>query len=184
MEHVTALTAPTLDLYDSWAAAWDEFGGRHIDGSGIWKLDDGRLLGSSREECEQLVAKTREMAYLAHGGQDGRVRSDYYWITAKAEVVGFLALRHELGTDFLRNVGGHIGYSVRPSRRREGHASRALGLALERARQIGLDRVLITCTEDNTASARTAESQGGVLEAVVDGSAYGYGRMRRYWITL
>ncbi|MFI2707699.1 GNAT family N-acetyltransferase, partial [Nocardioides sp. CER28] len=69
------------------------------------------------------------------------------------------------------------GYSIRPSYRRQGHASRALGLALERAREIGLDRVLITCDEDNLGSARTIESQGGVFESMC-------GIKRRYWISL
>jgi predicted acetyltransferase len=37
--------------------------------------------------------------------------------------------------------------------------------------------VLVTCEETNVASARTIESQGGLLEDVRDGK-------RRYWIDL
>ena len=45
----------------------------------------------------------------------------YFWITDGDEMVGFLALRHAL-TPWLLEEGGHIGFSVRPSRRRQGHA--------------------------------------------------------------
>ena len=109
---------------------------------------------------------------------EDRVHCDYYWITdgagADEEVVGFLALRHAL-TAWLLEEGGHIGYSVRPSRRGQGHASRALGLAVRRAAELGLDRVLLTCDEDNLASARTIERNGGVYEDTRNGK-------RRYWI--
>ena len=89
-------------------------------------------------------------------------------------MVGFLALRHAL-TAWLLEEGGHIGYSVRPSRRGQGHATRALGLAVRRSAELGLDRVLLTCDEDNVASARTIERNGGVYEDTRNGK-------RRYWI--
>lgn len=90
--------------------------------------------------------------------------------------VGFLAIRHRLN-DFLLELGGHIGYSVRPSRRREGHAGAALALAVREARDhLDLRHVLVTCDEDNVASLRTIESTGGILEDTRQGK-------RRYWIT-
>jgi len=45
----------------------------------------------------------------------------------------------------------------------------------------GLDRVLITCADDNVASARVIEHHGGVLEDVRDTEL---GRTRRYWVSL
>jgi predicted acetyltransferase len=73
---------------------------------------------------------------------------------------------------------------VRASRRRRGYASQALALALDRAREIGLDRVFITCDDDNIASARTIERAGGVLQDVSDQSERGHAMLRRYWVTL
>ena len=48
------------------------------------------------------------------------------------------------------------------SRRREGHASRAVALALIRAKELGLQRVLLTCDEDNVGSPDDRERRGRV----------------------
>jgi predicted acetyltransferase len=111
------------------------------------------------------------------------VHNDLYWIVDEDEVIGFLSFRHELN-EWLREAGGHIGYAVRETRRRQGYASAALALGLDRAREIGLDRVLLTCDDDNVASYRTIERAGGVLQDISDQSARGHAVLRRYWIEL
>lgn len=58
-----------------------------------------------------------------------------------------------------------------------GHAIRALGIALDRARELGQDRVLVTCADDTLTSAKTIESQGRVHKDV-------RAEKRRYWTTL
>jgi predicted acetyltransferase len=173
---MTALVRPTLDLYDSWAECIRDFGTEMIHGSGVWDLTDG-VLDPTRENCASLIAIARRLADLTQPPPEGRVHGDQLWITHDDEVIGFVSFRHSLGNEFLRTEGGHIGYSIRPAYRRQGHASRALGLTLERAREIGLDRVLITCEEGNVGSARTIESQGGVFESI-------FKDKRRYWIDL
>ena len=95
-------------------------------------------------------------------------------------LVGMIDIRHRLN-DFLLAFGGHIGYSVRPSRRRRGYATRMLAAALEVCRELGLTRVMIACDSENAASARTIERCGGVMENEVPED----GRLtRRYWIDL
>lgn len=177
---MTTLTVPTTDLYETWAACVAEFGGAHLDGASI---PDEEAADVSREACERVVAKTARERDVSMPPPDGRVHASAFWITEGTEMVGFIQLRHELN-ELLEAIGGHIGYSIRPSARRRGHATRALGLVLDEARALGLDQVLITCDDANLASARTIESHGGELQDVFDGSAYGYGMMRRYWIKL
>lgn len=172
------LVHPTSALFDSWASAVAEFGDGHIDGAGLTAPAT-----PDRETLDALIEKATLLAGPEAGLPDGAVRNDLYWIVDEGEVVGFLSFRHALN-DYLREVGGHIGYAVRESRRRRGYASAALALALVRAREIGLDQVLVTCDDDNAASARTIEGAGGVLHDVRDQSEKGHPMLRRYWITL
>lgn len=172
------LTRPTTDLFDSWAEAVAEFGESHIDGSGLQApvTPDRATLDALIEKATLLADRTAELP-------DDAVHNDLYWVVDDGEVVGFLSFRHDLN-EWLREAGGHIGYSVRESRRRRGYASAALRLGLERAREIGLDRVLVTCDDDNVGSYRTIEGADGVLQDVSDQSARGHAMLRRYWITL
>ncbi|QCX26416.1 GNAT family N-acetyltransferase [Nocardioides jishulii] len=166
------LIDPDPRLHASWVEVVAEFGGvgAHMHGSG-WLFEEFADLSLAR--LERLVEQLRRDGEgLPWTG--GVVKCDYLWIVEGDEMVGFLALRHSL-TDALRRDGGHIGYAVRPSRRGEGIATRALGLALDRAAALGLDRVLLTCDDDNQASWRAMLAHGAVLEDVIDGK-------RRYWI--
>jgi predicted acetyltransferase len=111
----------------------------------------------------------------------GQVPSTFLFAFFADRVVGRVSIRHRL-TDELARVGGHIGYVVVPEFRRRGHATQMLRLALGMARgRLRLDRVLVTCDEDNVGSIRTIERNGGVLENVVSGPEPGPPK-RRYWI--
>ena len=171
---MTTLTRPSLGLYDAWAACVADFEPGHIPAAASWLVD--REPEISRDYCADLVDAIAAVADTSRTTPAGVVHADSYWVSDDRTVVGFLQVRHTLN-DFLRETGGHIGYSIRPGHRRRGHATRALGLALERARVLGLDRVLVTCDDDNVASARTIEAWDGILEDVRNGK-------RRYWISL
>jgi len=96
------------------------------------------------------------------------------------QVVGRVSIRHELNA-YLAEVGGHIGYGVRPGFRRRGYATGILRQSLAVAASVGLERVLVTCDSDNVGSATVIENCGGVLEKIVpsrDGSV----PKRRYWV--
>ena len=70
-------------------------------------------------------------------------------------------MRHRLN-DSLEVVGGHVGYTVRPSARSLGHATAMLGAVLPLARVRGIDPALLTCGVANVASRRVIEANGGV----------------------
>lgn len=114
---------------------------------------------------------------------DGYVRQKTYWLVRDdGRIVANSRLRLKL-TPFLKHEGGHIGYSTRPSERRKGYGTVVCRLTLQRARALGFKRVLITCDEDNTASARIIEKNGGVYENTVL-SWETRKPKRRYWVTL
>jgi predicted acetyltransferase len=166
------LVAPTVDLHASWLAARDEWGpGTHQDGTGLHDTDDV-------DSAVGFAAWVARLQREAVAPAEGRVPATYWWIVEGDTYLGAISLRHQLN-DFLLRAGGHIGYGVRPSARRRGIATWALGRALEVARGMGLERVLVCCEDTNVASARTIEHHGGVLEDVRDTEL---GRTRRYWL--
>ena len=87
-------------------------------------------------------------------------------------------IRHRLNAGLLRS-GGHIGDGIRPSERGKGLGTSMIALALEECDKLGIKDVLMCCDDDNIASARTIEKNGGVLENKVTDDD---GTVRRYWI--
>lgn len=108
-----------------------------------------------------------------------RVGSDYYWLVddERDYFIGEVAIRHRLN-DALYLRGGHIGYVIRSGEWGKGYGTLMLKLALEKAKERGLDKVLITCNDSNTASARVMEKNGCVLENVIEVEGQ---PVRRYW---
>jgi predicted acetyltransferase len=94
---------------------------------------------------------------------EGFVPATELWWVEDAEFLGRISIRHRL-TPNLLEVGGHIGYDVRPSARRRGHATEMLRQALPYAHDLGIDQALVTCDVDNVGSRTVIERNGGVLE--------------------
>jgi predicted acetyltransferase len=95
------------------------------------------------------------------------------------EIVGRASIRHRLN-EFLVREGGHIGYGVLPEHRRRGYAGEILRQSLAVAADHGVTRALLTCDDDNVASAAVIERCGGRFDSHVVGES---GKlMRRYWI--
>lgn len=96
---------------------------------------------------------------------EGWVPSSTYWlVTDSQKVVGAVNIRHGLTEKLLRE-GGHIGYGIRPSERRNGYATELLKLALRKAREIGIAKALVVCDEGNRGSEKTIRNNGGVQDS-------------------
>jgi predicted acetyltransferase len=115
-------------------------------------------------------------------GAYDRVPSTEFWLIDDNQYIGRLFVRHELN-DFLLKVGGNIGYEIRPSKRKQGYGTQMLRLGLEKARQLGLRRALVTCDENNIGSKKVIERNGGKLENAVDVEGATVKKLR-YWIEL
>jgi predicted acetyltransferase len=171
------LIPPTTRLRKSWLESRDEWGrGVHQHGAGL--LPDTDV--DSETGFEAWVGRLAYEEDTTTPPLPGWVHCTHRWMVDGERYLGAISLRHSLN-DNLREVGGHIGYGVRPSERRRGLAGWALAETLDRARGLGLDRVLITCLVTNVASARTIEGAGGVFEDVRSHAGEPY---RRYWIAL
>lgn len=179
------IVRPDARYQHSYLAAHDEFDGAHRDGDGVWELPADPVSGFegftfTRDGLEDLAefhrfVRCRRADELPETPRPSdHVPCTFLWLVEGEEYLGSIALRHEV-TDFLLEQGGHIGYSIRPSARRQGHATTALRQTLELAAEMGMDRVLITCDEDNTASRTTIERAGGEYEDTRVGK-------RRYWV--
>ena len=102
----------------------------------------------------------------------------YFLISENKKIIGAINIRHRLN-DYLFKFGGHIGYGIRPSERRKGYASLMLSMALPIAKELGINKVLITCDKNNIGSAKIIINNGGFLENEVKEDEE---ITQRYWI--
>lgn len=187
MNSVIHLVRPHVRYHETFLAAHFEFRDEFRNADGAWgapACESGYPgISFTRAEMNTLEGFERFVHWrLADVHEDAprpavQVPTTHLWIIddETQDFLGSVHIRHRL-TDFLQDMGGHISYSVRPSARRRGVASAALREGLRYAAEhLGLERVLITTTEQNRASARVIEHNGGVLQDVNRG-------MLRYWV--
>jgi predicted acetyltransferase len=111
---------------------------------------------------------------LPDGSQVPRLPGFHRWIW-DAGFCGSIGFRWQPGTPALpAHVIGHLGYAVVPWRRREGQATRALGLLLREVAPLGLPWVEVSAEPDNAASIAVITANGGLLaERFTTGPAFG-----------
>ena len=158
---------PATRLRASFVEALREFHreGLNAELDADW-LDDARHFASYVEGREAAIHPETPRPH-------DRVPETDLWYADGNEYLGTLTIRHWL-TDALRIFGGHIGYGVRPSRRRPADTTHA-SLGLPVAHELGIDPALLTCDATNIASRRVIEASGGIADGPV-------GPKQRYWV--
>lgn len=144
----------------------DYLHGRFLDGEVAWLEDSANFL--------TFTKRVRNDALPDSPRPEGWCPATHLWLVREDEYLGQIDIRHAM-TDHLLEVGGLIGYDIRPSARGLGYGSHMLELALPIANALGHDPALITCDTTNAGSIRVIEKNGGVLEDERNGKL-------RYWV--
>lgn len=148
--------------------------------------NDHRICGDERYRAalEDFSAYLESLAIAALNKNlpPNLVPEDEFWLVSDSCVIGRSKLRHWL-IPASEHEGGHIGYDIRPSKRRKGYGTLILKLTLEKAKDLGLTRVLLTCDADNIASSRIIEKHGGALSGRATSKKNGK-PILQYWIEL
>jgi predicted acetyltransferase len=166
------LVNPTEKYGDSWLSALQEF---EAEGrKGFW---------NRVENPANVPAMVKRLYEISEGIDipDTWVPATTLWYIDNGHYIGHIDIRHRLNP-FLEQFGGHVGYAVRPSERKQGYGHKMLELALPTIREIGLSLILITCDEGNVASKKIIERNGGSFENKLTDDQ---GTVKlRYWIRL
>jgi predicted acetyltransferase len=166
------LVKPSIQYKDSFVTALQEYKAEGLAMYKDFKFDE--VIANVEDYLAQMEKESK--------GEElptGYVPHTTFWLVDEGEYIGRVDIRHELN-DFLRTEGGHIGYDVRPSKRGKGYGNEALRLGLEKAKELGIDKVLITCDVGNLPSNNVIKTHGGTLEETVE---LQNGVMKnRYWI--
>ncbi|GCE16549.1 GNAT family N-acetyltransferase [Dictyobacter kobayashii] len=167
------LSAPSEDYQSSYLEALQEY----------------RVEGRGREPSpEEVAANFDTFVQHLHNQADRtkikprQVPTSEFWLIDGNNYLGRIFLRHELDKELLQK-GGHIGYTIRPSRRKQGYGKLILKYGLVQAKAFGFERVLLTCDEDNHSSRTIIESNGGILENTIQVREWP-AMVCRYWIHL
>lgn len=175
------LVEPAIEYQESFLTTWQEVLDAGEDGQSWfnWGRDEKIDDLQDPESFQNWIDTMKEFRDIkSRVSEDGTilVANTVLWPILDSEVIGRVSIRHEL-TPALLEIGGHIGYIIRPKYRRQGHATELLRQSLAVSRELGINPVLVTCDETNTGSRQVIEANGGVLEDVRFGK-------RRYWISL
>jgi len=106
--------------------------------------------------------------------------STYFLLDDEGHICGAVNIRHRL-TENLKIEGGHVGYGIRPNVRNQGYGTKILELALSKAIELGIAKVLVTCDKKNVGSARVIQKNGGILDSEIEMDNK---INQRYWIEL
>jgi predicted acetyltransferase len=131
------------------------------------------------KDFAQMIKKLKGYA-RGENLMPGFVPHSTYWLVDNKEVVAVANLRHRLNEHLLKE-GGHIGYGVKPSSRKKGYATILLAGTIKKAKEKGINPILVTCEKDNIASAKVIQKNNGILDDEIFSPAHNE-IIQRYWI--
>lgn len=155
-----------LDMIDDWKS--------HLEKPKPWSIN------IEQDNLSLLIDRLDNLS-RGIGLKENQVENTTYWLVDNEKIIGAVNIRHRLN-DYLLKYDGHIGGGIRPSERGKGYATKMLSLALEKAKELGIYKVLITCNKGNIASEKTIIKNGGIFES--EEIEENGNIVRRFWIDL
>ena len=152
---------PTIDLKEKGLEYREEhfkYGEKVIDGAALLdELDYEKWLDRVNSNWNKETLKS-----------DG-VLSHTFFVVRKTDdrIIGIVDIRLELKNEITRRYGGNVGYSVRPSERKKGYATKILNMAKNYLYNLGITCIMVSCYSDNIASEKVILKNGGILDRKV-----------------
>lgn len=172
------LVLPSVKYRDSFIEAVTEF---QADDDYTHRNQWYRKLSIAELEKDFEAFIARELSHTRGENLAERyVPGSTFWLVDDGAFIGQTNVRHRL-SDHLTKIGGNIGYDIRPSKRGKGYGNKILEFALQKAKELGIRRVLITSDIRNIASRKIIEKHGGILENQIFNPEMGFDALR-YWI--
>lgn len=150
------LVRPTLEMKQAALDFKQEFfdnGERVINGSEM--LDN-------MDNYEEWLSSVTDNRFGETVNPNWVVTDTFFAVDGNEKIVGIIDLRHTLN-DFLKDFG-NSGYSVRPSERKKGYATKMLAMIKQVAKEVGLNKLQLSVERDNSPSVKTIVNNGGVYE--------------------
>ena len=105
--------------------------------------------------------------------------SSLFFLIENDKILWWIDIRHDIKAPILNEKWWHIWYWIAPKFRKKWYATKMLELWLIEAKNIWLDKALITCDIDNIGSKKVIEKNWWIFERLTNDW-----KMNRYWIKL
>ena len=174
------LELPSMKVFNSYIEALEE--GFYRGNEAVKKSSEiADIKRDAKNYLSSLNTPPDGFYTVPSGEKFQKVPYETLWLIHDDTFIGEVSFRHELN-EMLQNFGGHVGYGVRPSLAGQGFATLALRMTVERANNMGIKELLLTCSPDNPASRRVIEKNGGEFIDVSD-KTYGFKDVcHRYYV--
>jgi predicted acetyltransferase len=91
--------------------------------------------------------------------------SSFYFIVDESNLIGSIEIRHNL-SELGRNTIGHIAIGIRPSKRGNGYAKKAVNLAIDMLKNDNIKEAIMCHYKENNLSERMIKSLGFKLKNI------------------
>jgi len=121
---------------------------------------------ATRDNFDQFL---KHVEKAKNGINNNGVKEVFYFAIENDKIVGHGSIRINPELDKNINMYGHIMYGVVPSKRKKGYGTIICKLLVEKAKEYGIEKIIISCNSDNLASSLIIQKNHGELfESVND----------------